>query len=225
MPQISPGLNSLLNFEPNADRAILEIAKTPVMLEEAKRVLPALRDSATRPAGEAGVYRVIASRRALFIQPERTPQESAAWYNDYYETLEHLPESAIEAAMQAWIKLPEAEFMPKPGKLLELTKTTPNRAIKAYQRCKAAVEYVPPRQIDRVPLDLPTMAKAPHQPTQADKDRVKRMAREFIEADDARKKALKATKDIPPVSAPTDETGVSAGMRELLERQRKDQAA
>lgn len=223
-PQISPGLNSLLTLEPNAERAISEIAKTPAMLAEAKAALPTLHAMATMPAGEEGVRRVIGSRRALFPQPERTSAESAAWWADYFDVLADLPEGAIEAAMQAWVKLPDAEFMPKPGKLLELAKTTPNRSVKAYQRCKAAVEYQPPREVERLSkaqidqMVAPLAAKVPHQPSQADKERVKRMMREFIEADEARKAKLKTEKQsAEPACGVPDETGITPELRQALQ--------
>lgn len=197
------------------------------MLAEAKAALPALRSMATMPAGEEGVRRVIGSRRALFPQPERTPAESAAWWADYFDALADLPEGAIEAAMQAWVKLPEAEFMPKPGKLLELAKTTPNRSIKAYERCRAAVEYRQPVEREKIPREAfaqmiaPLSAKVRVEPTQADKDRVKRMMREFIEQDEARKaKAKLLGPTIPPSNTPIDETGITAEMRALLDAKR-----
>lgn len=182
---------------------------------------------ATMAAGEEGVRRVIGSRRALFPQPERTKAESAAWWADYFDALAELPEGAIEAAMQAWVKMPEAEFMPKPGKLLELAKTTPNRSIKAYERCKAAVEYQPAQSGEKIPREAlaqmiqPLTAKVRQPPTQDDKDRVRRQMREYIEQDEARKaKAKTAQMPRPDVSGPVDESGITPSLRALVERQR-----
>lgn len=197
------------------------------MLAEAKAVLPSLRSMATMPAGEEGVRRVIGSRRALFPQPERTPSESAAWWADYFDALAELPEGAIEAAMQAWVKLPEAEFMPKPGKLLELAKTTPNRSIKAYERCKAAVEYTAPVERGKISKEAlaqmiaPIANKVRVEPTQADKDRVKRMMREYIEQDEKRKERAKIIgPELPSTAGPVDETGITPTMRAFLEAKR-----
>jgi len=224
MPQISPGLTSLLNFEPSGDRAVAEIARTPALRAEAERVLPALKDVATRPAGLEGVRRVIGSRRVLFPQPERTPAESAAWWADYLDALEHLPEGAIEAAMQAWVKLPEAEFMPKPGKLLELAKTTPNRSIRAYERAKAAVEFKPEPTHERLSPDkiaemVAPLANRPRvEPSAADKERVRQQMREYIAADDAKKLAKKsASCDMKSTAGTTDETGITPQMRAIIE--------
>lgn len=192
--------------------------------------MPSLLQAATAPASVAGVKNVVGRRFALFPQPERSDGEWAEWWADYIDVIGHLPEGAIEAAMAAWVRMADAEFMPKPGKLLELAKTTPNRDVRAYERCKAAIEYQPPRQAHPADDDLkyidpkvrglinPLSGRV--EPTQADKERVRRQMREYIEQDEARKAMAKtaSTAKRLDVSGPVDETGVTPSMRAYLNR-------
>lgn len=223
MPTISPGLKSLLSYEPSNARAVSEIARTPALRAEAERLLPALKAEAMNPAGEEGVYRVIASRRPLFPQPERTAAESAAWWAAYYDALAGLPEGAIETAMQAWVKLPDAEFMPKPGKLLELARMTPNRAVRAYDRARQAVEFSEPVARESVgPAAmaeiLAPIGRKPVEKTPAEKAAVKAAMRRFIEQDDARREREAVSRRVSglEVQLPPVENGITPQMRALL---------
>lgn len=204
-----------------------------MMLTEAAKALPQLRHAATEPAGLPGVKRVLGRRFALFPQPERSDGEWSEWWADYVDAIGHLPEGAIEAAMSAWVRSPDAEFMPKPGKLLDLARTTPNRSIKAYERAKAAMDYRPPRPPHPADADpnyidpevrgvLSPTLKPRVEPTQAEKDRVRAMCRQFIAQDDERKAKEAASRrgNLPDTAGPATETGITDAMKAKIAKDR-----
>lgn len=228
MPPISRGLAALLNVEPRNSRAVSEIVRTPALLEEARRVLPDLHRYATQPAGPEGVYRILASRRVIYPQPARTPEESDAWYGAYYDTCADLPETALEAGMQAWVAKPDSQFMPKPGELRALALATPSNLVRAVDRCRAAVEYEAPKPAIESPYDFgASMRKPPPPPSVADKERVRQQMRRFLAEDDARRarETAKRRNDGPSTAGQTDEKGVTPAMRALLAKRDEGRAA
>lgn len=195
MRQISSGLKSLLTIG-DANAAIRELIRNPVMLSEAKMALPMLKQEAMAPAGVEGVQRVVGRRRAMFPGGPKTAEESAAWWSDYYAALADLPEAALEAGMSAHIMDPQSEFMPKPGKLRALALASPNYAAKAYERARDAIIASEPKP----------------QITRADKAAVERMMEDY------RSKIVKPPEPVqrafPP--PPTDEQGLSPAMRKVI---------
>lgn len=188
------------------------IAQAPALLAEARAALPALKSRAWQAAGEEGVQAVVSRRFALFPQPERGPQEWAAWWLDYFEALAEVSLGSLEAAMAAWVRRPDAEFMPKPGALLALSRTVPCRDIQAFERAQGAVRLAEgaarlnaPRTID--PPKLRPVVAAP------DRARVRRMAEAYAAQVCARRRPAPA----PPMRpAPTDEAGLTGHMRAWL---------
>ncbi|MCA0358717.1 MAG: hypothetical protein LCH78_18035 [Proteobacteria bacterium] len=219
---LSPGLKSLLAFEPSNHRAVSEIANNPAFLAEVKAALPAIKANATNPASHEDIKRIIGAKFATFRPTQRSDAEWAMFWADYFSVLEGLPASALEAAMEAVLNDPKVEHMPKPARIKELAMSTPNRAVKAYDRAKAAVEYQAPREVEKLPPEkiremVQPIGGARLEPNDADKERVKRMMREFIEADEARKaKERQELEQRAPVSATPDETGISPQLREAL---------
>lgn len=213
-------------MEPSNHRAVSEIAGNPVLLEECRRALPVIHANATLPAGAEGVTRVISSLFVNFPQPQRAEPEWAEFWSNYHSVLADQPMTALDAAKEAVLRDPKVEFLPKPSRFLELSKLTPNRAVKAYDRAKAAVDYQPPKEVEKLsPSQIkemiqPIAGRVRLEPTQADKDRVKRLMREYIEQDEARKAKAKtaATAQRPDVSGPVDEKGVTPSMRAYLNR-------
>lgn len=193
------------------------IATTPALRAEVEAALPALRDQAKAPAGPAGVGRVIGSREALYPPMNLSDGAKEAWWNDYIETLSDLPESALEAGMRLWIKQPDSQFMPKPGQLRQLALTAENRAVRAYERAKAALEWEPPKVYERQELAAIDMRSARPSPSPEDIRRVKDWAKDYIAQTEALKVAASGP-EMPPVQAETDEQGLSPGMRELIQR-------
>lgn len=127
------------------DEAFSRIVREPGMLAECKANWQAMSEAARAPALREGVMRVIASRFPIFPQPERSEGEWRAWWAVYVEALGDLPEESLELAMRAYVREPDAEFLPKPGKLRDLARqaTTPSaRAAGIAARCAA---YEPPR--------------------------------------------------------------------------------
>lgn len=224
---LTPGLKSLLAFEPSNHRAVSEIVSNPALLAEVTAALPAIKANATAPASHADIKRIVGAKFATFRQTQRSDGEWAMFWQDYYTVLEGLPSSALEAAMEAVIKDPALEHLPKPARIKELAMLTPNRAVKAYDRAKAAVEYQAPVEREKLSPDLikemiqPIAGRARLEPTQADKDRVRRMMRDYIAQDDERKASAKtAAAPRLDVSGKVDDTGVTPELRALLERQR-----
>lgn len=221
-------MKSLLAFEPSNHRAVSEIANNPVMLAEVTAALPAIKANATAPASHEDIKRIIGAKFATFRPTQRTDAEWAMFWADYFTVLDGLAASALEAAMDAVLNDPKLEHMPKPARIKELALLTPNKAVRAYDRAKAAVEYQAPVEREKLSPDKikemiqPIAGRVRLEPSQADKDRVKRMMREFIEQDEARKAKEKTEKTAnrPDVSGPVDGSGVTASLRALVDRQR-----
>lgn len=205
-PELSPELTRLLISLPSADEAVSEISGDPVLFHEAQRALPALHDYAVGRAGEHGVKAVIGRRFALYPQPQRSDGEWAMWWADYHEVLADTPMCALEAAMAAYVKQSDSEFMPKPGKLLELAKMTPNRGAQAYTRAKLAVTGKP--------ADLPRP-----EPTADEKAAVRKMAADFAKTF-AERRPASLVPPMPSTAGKPDAGGLTPQMRELLAKQR-----
>jgi hypothetical protein len=211
-PALSQRLTWLLTSSTSADEAIAEINSDPTLFREAQAALPALRREALDQAGPGGVKIVIGRRFALFPQPERSDGEWAMWWADYVEALQALPTGALEAAMAAYVKQDGAEFMPKPGKLLALAKTTPNRGAQAYDRALRATN-----------TSAPAEGPATTRPAPTDRDRaaVKALLASF--------KASVSEHDRPRASSNTRSTagtpdagGLTPKMREMIARRQAD---
>jgi hypothetical protein len=125
---LSPRLRSLLYAGlRDEDSAVEEIARTPLLLDQAQGVTEHLHGQARAPAGEEGVRRVLFAYFEVYPQPTRSNEAWSLWWAPYVETLQGLPLAALEAGMKTWAASPDAEFLPKPGKLRELAMTVRNR--------------------------------------------------------------------------------------------------
>lgn len=199
--------------EPSTETACRLIGSSPEMLAEVREKLPEIRDHATRPAGDEGVKRVVGPRLAIFPPGQRVDGEWDAWWSDYFLVLRGVPETALEAGMVAWLKNPDSQFMPKPGALLALAKSTINGASRAYERAKAALEWQPPRDYEIRQIEAPT-PRGIDEPTAKDKERVKAMMAEFMA-----KRPEKPIDTRPmPIPPNVDGVGISAEMRALMQR-------
>lgn len=202
-PELSPRLSWLLT-EAGTDAALEEIGDCPALFREAQDALPALRAFATDRAGDSGVRSVIGKRFVLFPQPDRSAAEWAIWWADYVDALGSLPVCALEAAMSAYVKTDEAEFMPKPGRLLALAKTTPNRGAQAYERCLKVTTGRDPERVR-------------YEPSDDEKAQVRKMLAEF-QVKVAERTVEHGRPPLPSIAGKPDETGITAAMRELMER-------
>lgn len=110
------------------------------MVEEARAVLPVLLAAARQPAGLEGVQDVLGRRFVTYPQPSRSEGEWAAWWDDYHEVLKDVPWSDLDAAMVEYMKGADADFMPKPGKLLALAQGIRSKAWIAHAKARAIVE-------------------------------------------------------------------------------------
>jgi hypothetical protein len=177
---------------------------TPDLRNELRAMMPQLRDAAIGPAGKEGVTAIIGRRFVLFPQRERSEGEWLAWWADYHAALEDLPSEAIEAGMQAWVKQPDVEFLPKPGKLRELAQQTRTKAAATYERARGLL-------VDQRLLVGPGEPER-REPTPEERAAIHRMAKETIAA--LTKPPSAKPHIFPP--AKTDETGLTAAMREHL---------
>lgn len=171
--------------------------------------MPELRDAALRPATRKEIEGIIGQRFELFPQPKRDAGQWAAWWADYFDALEGLTPSAIEAGMAAWVRSADAEFMCKPGKLRELAQTVPNenRWARAYYRAEKAT-YV-------APLPAPEPKRSDDRPSAEEvRAKVAETLAALTEKDTFAR--FRANKPNPPC-ARVDDTGVSPEMRALLE--------
>jgi hypothetical protein len=202
----------------DADEAFQRITRDEGMLAECKRTWGALADAARAPAGEKGVMRVIATRFPVFPQPDRSEGEWLVWWDAYTDALEDLPEEALEAGMREYLRQPDAEFLPKPGKLRELARqatTATARAAGIAARCAA---YTPP-DFSRAhpPTEAPKLQRMPT----ADERK-----RDVVLAEDVcRQLSETAAKGRPPdrqwFVPITDEHGVTQAMREAMARRQE----
>lgn len=183
------------------------IADAPAMLAEVEQALPELRREATRAATRAEIMAVLSQRFAVYPQPERTDGEWSAWWGDYVNALDDLPPSAIEAGMAAYVKGPDSEFFPKPGKIRELAKTSPNRLAAAVQTGQRAIACAQGRRQEAAPVAEPA-------PTAS----VAELMADFAKQMAARNPAPTPTR--PPVSGPVDGSGITQAMRDRMARDR-----
>lgn len=148
---------------------------------------------------------MIGRRLATYPQPQRTDGEWAAWWADYFETLADVALASLEAAMRAYVALPDSEFMPKPGRLREMAFLTPCRSLQRYQRAKRALQIAEE--------SAPKIA-AP----KADPADVKAMLAEFH----AKSVGAAIKPALPSISGQVDERGITAEMRELIARRQAE---
>ena len=203
MPPLGKALSELLDATGSPDRAAREIADTPALLNEVKAALPALKAVATAKTGTDGVRKIIAKRFAIYPQPVRNDGEWEGWWSDYFDTLADVSLASLEAAMRAYVARPDSEFRPKPGKLLELSSTTPCRSLQRYYRAKRAIQFS--EEAEAPVIERP----------RADPAAVKSMLADFQTKTVA---AVKARPELPSTAGKVDETGITPQMRELLAR-------
>jgi hypothetical protein len=170
------------------------------LLDEVRAALPALQRIATATAGEDGVRRVIAKRFELYPQPQRSDEQWAAWWADYYDALADVPLASLEAGMRAYVADPESEFMPKPGRLRELAFTAPCRSLRRYQRAKRALQMA-----EEVPAVSGPKVEA---------GEVRALLAEF----EQKSLSIVPKRDMPSTAGKPDEGGLTPQMRALLAR-------
>ena len=159
------------------------------------------KDAATHRAGPDGVMEVIGRRFAMYPQPERTDGEWDAWWADYIETLQDRPYASLEAAMREWVASPDAEFLPRPGKLLAMSRTVETDEARLHTKLRKVLEVAPRLTGPMVP-----------------KQTVREMLSEF-QASCAKRREAKPTYEPPPAThGKADERGLTPEMRAVMDR-------
>jgi hypothetical protein len=174
--------------------------------------MPVLHHEATRGATPVEIAQVLSQRFALFPQPDRSEGEWGAWWADYNSALEDVPPAAIEAGMAEYVRQPDSEFFPKPGKLRELAQKVPNRMARAVQAAERALRYA--RDVaayEEVPGGIEPEKP---EPTEADKAAVLAALASFKREMAAKAPAPKPAP--PPTSGPIDGAGLTALMRDHM---------
>lgn len=186
-----------------------EIATTPAVLDEARAALPSLRAVAESVAGKEGVMAVISRRFVTYPQPQRTPEEWDAWWADYFDTCADIALASLEAGMRAHVADPASEFMPKPGRLRELSFTAPCRSLTRYYRAKRAVQIA----------DEPSQTEV----AKVDPSLVRQMAEDAIRKLKATSEARKVGTRVVmgSIAGKADESGITPEMREALARRQE----
>lgn len=203
----------------------VEIARDLTLVAEAKRILSTLHARAVSPAGTEGVTQIVGRRFATFPQPERSDSEWAAWWSDYHDALKDVPGPALEAAMAEWVKSPTAQFLPKPGELRHLARTTAYREGIAYETAQRAIELEPSMTHHRAvseqaaKIPEPEMKKIVHASSE-DRARAVKWARDNLQ----RIKDAQRPAQIRPNYGKVDETGITPQLRALVEAQRAGEA-
>lgn len=215
MIELGPDLSAQLDSEGSPDRAVAEIANSPALLAECRTALPALKAVAEAKAGQDGVRRVIAKRFETYPQPQRTDEQWAAWWADYFDVLSDVGLASLEAGMRAYVAMPDSEFMPKPGRLRELAFSAPCRALTRYYRARMAIQKSEERPVE-IPQRSPEKIAEEERLAAENRAQIAKLAAEF------KAKTMPTTLTRPPlpsIAGKPDETGITPQMRELLNRQ------
>lgn len=182
------------------------------LLGEAETALPVIYEEATRSARREEIITILARRFALFPQPDRSEAEWDAWWDAYVSALCDQPPSAIEAGMAAYVKAHDSEFFPKPGRIRELARTTPNPLAVACEWLRRNVETERQRALHGSALTSPEAKSEP-----VSRESIREMLSGFHKAMDEHRPAPKPA--LPPTPVKVDEAGLSPQMRALMNRQ------
>lgn len=203
MPALGLDLSELLDNDGSLDEAAERIAQVPALVSEVRSALPALKHAALAKSGEEGVRRVLSRRFAMYPQPQRNEEEWACWWADYYDVLADVALASLEAAMRAYVAMPDSEFMPKPGRLKELAFLTPCKSLSRYMRATKALAIA----------DAPK----PEERQRVGAGDVKAMLAEY-QAKAIPSEAQKPK--LPSIAGKPDAGGITPEMRAVLARQR-----
>lgn len=128
-PAMSLELGALLSSSPTVEGVALAVINAD-RVEELRTQTSILYQVAARPAGVDGVEAAIRPWFATYPQQERSDEDWTAFWAAYVTICGHLPEAALHGGMKAWARRSDAEFLPKPGMLAELSRTAPTAAFK-----------------------------------------------------------------------------------------------
>lgn len=199
--QLSSTLWALLADGPSSQ--VEEIARHPAMRAECERSRRQLSILA-EPAGSDAVERALAPLVLVYGLGDQA--KAKAFWQVYTEALGDLPRMALDRAAAEYPRI--GKFFPKPAEIRELAMPHANALRTAAARAERAVEWQEPKAIP-----------VKDRPSAED---INALMADFHATMQAKDPLLKiAEKRRPPPCARVDETGVSAEMRALLERQRE----
>lgn len=128
----------LTDGEAKPAEAARVIARTPALLEEARRLAPMLAERAKAMGAEMVMARLIQLGPTYGLR-DLSDGEWAALFRTYLDVLEDLPEEAFEAGVVAYAK--EGVFFPKPAEIFKPADKVARDLRMAAYRSKLALEH------------------------------------------------------------------------------------
>lgn len=202
---LPPALLSRLDSE-----SVEIMASEPSTVIDLIENLPALLAEATRRADIKGIQRALSTRFEIYPQPHRSAEQWALWWAPYIRALQDLPADVIEQAMRTWELDGSKGFFPKPGELADLARETQTPALRRYAKASQVI-----REAERgKPRPSGYTITPPGLKTIPERERVKAMAKEFVDAVKAKRPPVK---EIVPIQGKLAEgMGITEGLRDLM---------
>lgn len=194
---MSPQLWGLLSGSLPATEAVAAITSDASLRLEAKATADSVEELA-RPCGENAVAQALAPLVLVFGVSDAA--RSPSFWRPY-RMLAELPLPALNAAVDAYTRQPDATFFPKPGPLKALGDRHAEPILKALSRVRLA-------------LKAPATSGPPAQPADP-------LAFQALAADLAKRQSMRAASELrrPEVrstAGKADERGLTAAMRERM---------
>ena len=133
-----------LLIDQTSDLAVDEILSDPALHAEAKAYLP-IALAKVEPCGRKYVITSIMQLFSVFVQQDRTEEEWVSFWKLYGSALEDIPRSALDAAINEAVCMPDAEFLPKPGPLRALALKHAEKDYQAAYSARRAANSIPRR--------------------------------------------------------------------------------
>jgi hypothetical protein len=126
----------------NVQRAVEAIRANPEALEEIRREWESLQ-AAIRPAGDAVVHECLLAAATVYGSPWDNDELASVGMGRYFAVLSELPAEAVHAGFDAYDRLPDSRFFPRPGQVLALCEPTARKLRIAAGRARMARERLP----------------------------------------------------------------------------------
>ncbi len=152
----------LLSSDADARDAARALAASPKMRAVITDACEPLQRMA-QPCGDQGVYEAMQTLFIMYGRPKKAEAEMTIWWTLYYKALSGLPRSALDNAINEYIRTSTIHMVPAPGILSKLADGEAELIRKAAYRAKLALQ-----------IGAPERRKEPSQEERAE-------ARQFLE--------------------------------------------